>query len=67
MPWCSLQMRHKDFTVNTAQLVEKQCVEKELLWLQTQWLSLDVQKLPVSARNKKAISKLKIILYLNQK
>lgn len=30
-------------------------------------LSLDIQKLPASARNKKAISKLKIILYLNQK
>lgn len=30
-------------------------------------LSLGIQKLPVSARNKKAISKLKIILFLNQK
>lgn len=29
-------------------------------------LSLGIQKLPVSARNKKAISKLKIILFLNQ-
>lgn len=110
MLWCSLQMRRKDFTTYTTQLVEKRCVDRgsfvasntmvrnshgtsavkqdNITWflinkikLMPQGnfakctiylsaafrLSFGVQKLPVSAKNKKAISKLKIILFLNQK
>lgn len=56
------------FLINKIKLMPQGNFAKCTIYLNAIFrLPLGIQKLPVSARNKKAVSKLKIILFLNQK